>query len=339
MDTLVPRALPGTEGSGSLTWSPDSRYLAYASDRQLKKIDIQGGPPQTLCEVMFRVRSGAWSEDGTILFGGRGSGPLHRVAAAGGSATPVTAEAGGFSSFPSFFPITGTSSTTAVVRSPAFSLVRSMRRPRRDRRMRCCRPITARYSNAPMRLREDACCVVRDTTLMVQPFDVTARTLAGQPVPFVEGIATVNRYIAVSASRTGHWRFEPAGARGQCSELVRSRRQGARHRRFTRRICPVCALPGRHAHHLSRQGSELGRRSRLLDLAKGTNTRFTFSRSATDDHSPIWSPDGQRIAFGTSKGLFQLWRTVRRMPSSSRRPTTRHISTAGRATVGTSSSR
>ena len=306
MDTLVPRALPGTEGSGSLTWSPDSRYLAYASGRQLKKVDIQGGPPQTLCEVMFPVGSGAWSEDGTILFGGRGSGPLHRVAAAGGSATPVTAGAGGFSSFPQFLP---DNRHFIYYRSGPVSgiFVGSLDATPETQ------PTNALLSSnyGAVLERTDAppggrLLFVRDTTLMVQPFDVTARTLAGQPVPFVEGIATVNQYIAVSASRTGALAFR-TGGRAAGRVLNWFARDG--------KALGTVGSPGEFVQFaLSPDGTRIISRDRavnsegdlwLLDLAKGTNTRFTFTRSATDNHSPIWSPDGQRIAFGTSKGLFQ----------------------------------
>jgi hypothetical protein len=67
-------------------------------------IDIAGGPPQVLCEAASPVGSGAWSADGTILFGSRGGGGLQRVSSGGGEAVPVTSPDGGFSSFPSFLP-------------------------------------------------------------------------------------------------------------------------------------------------------------------------------------------------------------------------------------------
>ena len=35
----------------ALFWSPDSRFVAYGDSKQLKKIDVNGGPPQTLAEI------------------------------------------------------------------------------------------------------------------------------------------------------------------------------------------------------------------------------------------------------------------------------------------------
>lgn len=51
LDALEWRQLPGTEDAYGPFWSPDSKFLAFASGRQLKKIDAAGGPAQTLCEV------------------------------------------------------------------------------------------------------------------------------------------------------------------------------------------------------------------------------------------------------------------------------------------------
>ena len=80
-----PRMLAGTDGAQSAFWSPDSRYIAFGFRNQLKKIAVDGGPPQTLCEVANPVGSGAWSREGIIVFGSRGVGGLNRVAEAGGS--------------------------------------------------------------------------------------------------------------------------------------------------------------------------------------------------------------------------------------------------------------
>ncbi|HUS05420.1 MAG TPA: protein kinase [Bryobacteraceae bacterium] len=69
LDSFHSRPVPGTEGATCLFWSPDKRYLAFCVNRQLKKIDINGGPAQL---VMDRdAAQGDWGEDGSILVGGR----------------------------------------------------------------------------------------------------------------------------------------------------------------------------------------------------------------------------------------------------------------------------
>jgi serine/threonine protein kinase len=84
LDTLQWRQLAGTEGSSSPFWSPDSRFLGFSVGTQLKKIEVAGGPPQTLCTSPTAVGTGAWSKDNVILFGGKPNGPLRRVSSAGG---------------------------------------------------------------------------------------------------------------------------------------------------------------------------------------------------------------------------------------------------------------
>ena len=80
----------GDRGRDRVFWSPDSRFLAFADSHKLKKIDVSGGPPITLCELPQPVGVGSWSAGGVLLVGGRGTGPLWRVPASGGPATQVT---------------------------------------------------------------------------------------------------------------------------------------------------------------------------------------------------------------------------------------------------------
>src|SRR5262249_40367100 len=94
--SVVPRQLPATDVSGATPpfWSADSRYIGFVGGGKLKKIDVSGGPPETLCDVGFgAVRGGTWNRDGIILFASsddRGS-VITRVSALGGGVTPVTA--------------------------------------------------------------------------------------------------------------------------------------------------------------------------------------------------------------------------------------------------------
>jgi serine/threonine protein kinase len=108
LNTLEWHKLAGTEEAASPFWSPDSRFLGFAVSDQLKKIEVAGGPPQTLCSVPYPVGTGSWSRDGVIVFGNRGIGPLHRVSAAGGVATDITvvdaSRGENFHALPTFLP-------------------------------------------------------------------------------------------------------------------------------------------------------------------------------------------------------------------------------------------
>src|SRR5689334_4743221 len=110
LDSLTWRALPETKGAVSPFWSPDSRFLGFAVNSDLKKIEVAGGPPQTLATLPYSVGTGAWNKDGVIVFGARGGRgvPLMRVSSAGGVPVPVTevdrARGETFHALPSFLP-------------------------------------------------------------------------------------------------------------------------------------------------------------------------------------------------------------------------------------------
>ncbi len=84
-------------------WSPDSRSIAFFSNRQLVRVEATGGPVQRICEALGG-RGGAWNAAGVIVFAPTSEGPLWRVDAAGGRPTQLTVLAAGERShrFPQF---------------------------------------------------------------------------------------------------------------------------------------------------------------------------------------------------------------------------------------------
>src|SRR5262249_48484443 len=70
LDSLEARVLNGTEhvGSSGAFWSPDSRFVAFFADGKLKKIDVGGGAPQTLCDAPGPNGGATWGREDVILF-------------------------------------------------------------------------------------------------------------------------------------------------------------------------------------------------------------------------------------------------------------------------------
>jgi hypothetical protein len=110
LDGVDVRMLPGTEGGQAPpSWSYDSRWVVFAntSGGKLKKVDIQGGPPQNIADLPGILSGAAWNPDGVIVAGSTGGGsPLLRVPASGGQLTPITALAESESAhlWPQFLP-------------------------------------------------------------------------------------------------------------------------------------------------------------------------------------------------------------------------------------------
>ncbi len=89
LGSLAKQALTGTEGALFPFWSADSRSLGFFAQGKLKRIDLAGGPPMTLCDAA-NSRGGAWSRDGVILFTPNTTSGLFRVPASGGSPVVLT---------------------------------------------------------------------------------------------------------------------------------------------------------------------------------------------------------------------------------------------------------
>jgi len=76
--------LAGTEHGNQPFWSPDGKQIAFFAGGQLKKMAVPDGALQNLCDVPGGAnRGGAWSPNGTILYGVNYQG-LMRVAERGG---------------------------------------------------------------------------------------------------------------------------------------------------------------------------------------------------------------------------------------------------------------
>jgi eukaryotic-like serine/threonine-protein kinase len=90
LESLEPQVIPGTGGATQPFWSPDGRSLAYFGDGKLMKVSLPNGAPAAVAEAPAG-RGGTWTSSGiivfapdVILFG------LSRVPADGGEAVPAT---------------------------------------------------------------------------------------------------------------------------------------------------------------------------------------------------------------------------------------------------------
>jgi hypothetical protein len=51
LNSLAARPLAGTEGATLPFWSPDSRFVAYFAEGKLRKIAVDGGSPEVICNA------------------------------------------------------------------------------------------------------------------------------------------------------------------------------------------------------------------------------------------------------------------------------------------------
>lgn len=311
LDSLQAQPLAGTEGAVLPFWSPDSRFIGFFADGKLKKIEVAGGPPLTLCDAPGG-RGGTWNRDGTIVFSPFFSTPLFRVSAAGGAATQVTtvdrSRNQSTHRWPYFLPdgrhflyLAGNPFTP--VDSPTNSIMLGSLDSKETKFL------FNSHSNAIF--ASGHILFLRQNTLMVRPFDSKRLEFTGDAFPIADQVEDVMPRVQgeFSSSENGILAYSERGAAGS-RQLIWFDRSGKQ----------VGAVPGTDSYsdpHISPAGKELafnlespGSDIWLYDVARDVKTRFTFSSgSSAGNLSQIWSPDSRSIAYASIRnggfGIYQ----------------------------------
>jgi eukaryotic-like serine/threonine-protein kinase len=292
LDTLEARPLPGTEEANDPFWSPDNRVLGFGVGSHLKRVDISGGVPQTICDASGAVLGGSWNQDGVIVFGSYAG--LMRVSAAGGTPsflTKVNRSRGEvLHADPSFLP-DGRRFLYRRYPGAAGTYVGSLDAGPEQQDSKQLLAASGIYAPTPGQ-GPGRILFLQDGTLMAQTFDASRMELEGDPTPIVQEVT----HASVSASGV----LAYIGGGPAPVQLTWFNRQGMVLGRLGEPgIDPLPAIsPDGSAVVVPRIEGE-GRDLWLYNLARGTQSRLTFDGKA--NRYPVWSPDSSYIAFVSNR--------------------------------------
>ena len=314
--SIKAQVLSGTEEAAFPFWSPDSRSIGFFTPGKLKRIDAAGGPTLSVCDIAAGAgsRGGTWNREGLILFAPSTTSPIFQVPANGGTATPLTqldtARRVGTHRWPFFLPdqrhflylarASGPGGSTQTDAEGIF--VASLDGQVNKLLVRAVSSVV--YASGHL-------LFVREGTLMAQAFDPASREVSGDAFPLAEQVQFDLAFSlgAFSASENGVLTYHSGGELQTDSKLLWLDRAG---KQVGQLGDPALYYDAR----ISQDGRQavvslydpLNRNVDLwiYDVARGLRTRFTFDPSI--DRFPVWSPDGSRIVFASSRsGQYDLF--------------------------------
>jgi Tol biopolymer transport system component len=312
LNSLEARMLPGTNGVQSPDWSADGRSIVFGvpGEQKLKKIEVAGGPPQTLADLRGGYTRATWNRAGIILFGAA-TGGIRRVSASGGDAPDITTldtslgEMG--HNTPWFLPDGVHFLYTAWSSQPESRAIYVGSLDSKTRKRLMTAESKALYAPPGFIL------FMRAQTLMARPFDADRLEFTSEAVPVAEGVA-YNPQLGQSAFYTsdeGTLIYRKGG-------VVQT--QGTRRWIWMDRAGKTSGtidvpLNVNADLRLSPDGKQVASFEGgigafvaggaptdiwLYDLDRNVSTRLTTD--AAPHGFPVWSPDGTALVFSASRG-------------------------------------
>ena len=299
LDSLEPRLL--TPAELFTFWSPDSRFIAFEQDGKLQKVNVAGGPPQTVCDAEL-VLGGSWNREGVIIFSGStgGSPVLFQVNAKGGKAAALTrldpARGETQHVHPAFLPDGRHFLYTVQSIKPEFAGIYLGSLDAPHARVRLLEDVSnAEFASDTAGADSGYILFVRGESLMAQRFDAASLRLLGEPATVEQKVirSSIDQFAAFSASRNGILAIGSTVRGYQLTWYDRGGRKLGTVGNPGLFFYPQISPDGKTIVVDEHEARTFTPHIALYTAGRSTPVKFTF----TPTLRPLWSPDGRRIAF------------------------------------------
>lgn len=262
--------ISGTEGGIAPFLSPDDRWVGFWRDGKLRKIPVEGGVPQDLCEAGLLLGA-SWSDDDTIVFTNHVNTGLFRVSSEGGKPEILTEPALEQREYSHRLPfhLPRGKGVLFTIMSNLFDVeprIAILEGTNRKWRTLLEDASDARY------ISTGHLVFLRRGTLMAIAFDMQKLEVFGQPVPVIPGVMHgLNSNFSFTNTAAGQYNISDSGS--------------------------LAYVPG---------GIIPNKKNILVWVdQKGNETKISSHTKAY--FAPRLSPDGQKILYRTSGTEWYVW--------------------------------
>lgn len=308
LNSLKPRRVDDSDDAQYPFWSPDSRYVGFFAHGHLRKLDTGSFAITTICSAE-NARGGAWNQDDVIVFAPDQTGPLFRVSAAGGEATPLTKNDNPNQThrWPQFLPDGDHFMYVSAELGQGSSSLMGARLSQPQPAVITNAIANALYSNGYL-------LYLKNKNVVAQSFDPKSLQLFGQPRTLVENVATIGGIRLLgdfSVSSTGLLLYR-GGVRAANVQFAWIDSNGNKLANVGEPGAYEAAALSPDAKRvllLVRNPETQNRNIWMTDLQRGVTTRFTFDPQA-DDTNPQWPGDGKFIVYSSNRagGHYAVYR-------------------------------